>query len=70
MDERTRRRIFDPFFTTKARGKGTGLGLSIAHSIIEQYGGTITVESELTKGTTFRIYIPRMAEASGLQSVA
>ncbi|MGC9972866.1 MAG: ATP-binding protein [Bryobacteraceae bacterium] len=70
MDERTRRRIFDPFFTTKARGKGTGLGLSIAHSIIEQHGGTITVESELAKGTAFRIYIPRMAQASGLQSAA
>ena len=59
MDERTRRRIFDPFFTTKARGKGTGLGLSIAYSIIEQVGGTITVESELAKGTTFQIYLPR-----------
>jgi two-component system, cell cycle sensor histidine kinase and response regulator CckA len=70
MDGRTRRRIFDPFFTTKARGKGTGLGLSIAHSIIEEHGGTITVESEVAKGTAFRIYIPRMAEASGLQSAA
>ena len=51
------RRIFDPFFTTKI-GIGTGLGLSVSHSIIEAHGGTIEVESEEGKGSTFRICLP------------
>jgi len=51
-------RIFDPFFTTKAPGKGTGLGLSICHGIIEKLGGTISVASQVGKGTTFTIKIP------------
>ena len=48
-------KIFDPFFTTKDPGKGSGLGLSIAHKIITKYGGTIRIESEEGKGTTFII---------------
>ncbi|MDR1942290.1 MAG: PAS domain S-box protein [Endomicrobium sp.] len=48
-------KIFDPFFTTKAAGKGTGLGLSISYGIIKAHGGTISVESELGKGTVFTI---------------
>lgn len=52
-------KIFDPFFTTKPVGKGTGLGLSICYGIIRKLGGEITVESEVNKGTTFRIFIPR-----------
>ena len=51
-------RIFDPFFTTKDPGKGTGLGLSIVYTIVSRYAGTIRVESEEGKGTTFTIQFP------------
>ena len=51
-------KIFDPYFTTKEVGKGTGLGLSISHGIVTGYGGTITVESALGQGASFRAYFP------------
>ncbi len=51
-------KVFDPFFTTKPVGSGTGLGLSLSYGIIEQHGGTITVESEEGKGTTFTVTLP------------
>jgi two-component system, NtrC family, sensor kinase len=57
-------RIFDPFFTTWRSGGGTGLGLSIAYGIITKHGGSIEVESEVEKGTMFKVRIPAAAEAS------
>lgn len=55
-------KIFEPFFTTKPVGQGTGLGLSIVHSILAQHNATIEVESQVDKGTTFRIFLPGILE--------
>ena len=70
MDDETRAKIFEPFFTTKSFDKGTGFGLSIAYEIIKTHKGYIIVSSTPGKGTTFRIYLPAMAEKPSLPKPA
>ncbi|HYP76638.1 MAG TPA: response regulator [Polyangiaceae bacterium] len=62
MSEGVLSRLFEPFFTTKGPGRGTGLGLSIIYGIIQQGGGFVLVESDVGRGSTFRIYLPAVLE--------
>ena len=70
MDAETLRHLFEPFYTTKGPGHGTGLGMASVDGIVRQNGGTVTVTSEVGRGTTVSVFLPRVAAAVDADAAA
>ena len=70
ISEEHRQRIFEPFFTTKAANKGTGLGLSTAQDIVREHGGWIEFDSEVGRGSEFRVFLPRLLKPEQVEEEA
>jgi CheY-like chemotaxis protein len=64
MDEHVHSHVFEPFFTTKGPDLGTGLGLATCYGVIKQHGGDIAIDSQIGSGTTVKIHLPRITEAT------
>ena len=65
MSADTLKRMFEPYFTTRIPATGRGIGLTVVSAVVERCGGFVHVESEVGRGTTFRVYLPRVAATAG-----